>query len=120
MEETLRSLVEFVKTASPLVWDAVLRQVYVTAVTNFIWLLALVVGLVVLVKISLHCRRNYVVAEAYTLDGWDRSDWATTMAITMGGAVIVIVAILIGLTETISRLLNPNYYAIQMILQNLK
>lgn len=115
MDTMLQELITYLKEVSPAVWETLMRQVYMNAIIAIIWGVA---GLVLFVACLMLVRKAYKkVQEA---PRWDAV--GSEMIIMFGsvGAGIGIVGFLICITSAIPMLLNPQYYAIELILQNLR
>lgn len=106
MDELARDLVEFLKTASPIVWAAFIRQAYVVAAAKLGWAISLAAGCTLLVLIGRHVER------LDPDDGFFLFVYfvAVFMGIFTFGLII----------SALMWALNPEYYAIQLILRQLR
>lgn len=118
MDELLKELIEFVQQASPLVWSALLKQVYIYAFQHLVW--GVLFGSLALVC-SIVCSRftakwiTLVKEEDYV------EDHVSFLSVFSGCLAILSWLITFGmLIEGISRFINPEYYAIRLILYQLK
>lgn len=112
MDELLRELIEFLKNASPMVWETLHRQVYVQAAQYAFWLVlfgAAVIPCVVLVRKFLELREE---------DEW--GDHELPIALGLMGCALFGILAAFCLVSAVSRLINPDYYAIQIILNSLR
>ena len=108
MNELLIQLVEFTKTASPIVWAALVKQAYVVGCTYLVW--AAVVSALCLLFIRL---ANYGLQQ-FKED--PNSEWEYGLVIFLALGVFAGL-ISVGLfLEGISHLINPEYYALMLIL----
>ena len=103
----LSKLVEFVENASPVIWEAALKQVEVSIVRASMWAVVLTALAAALVYLTIRAAR-------YGLDEDDDFIFPAflvgCLATVSTGAVILLVSDLVGY------ILNPTYYAIQNIL----
>ena len=103
MDELLSELIAFVKQASPALWQIAQQQVRVEAIQGTI-------GFALLLAATALCA--WVCVVFYR--GNDDSDLAAMVL----GAVIGIIALvwsMLVLVDTIGRWLNPDFYAIQIL-----
>jgi uncharacterized membrane protein len=111
MTELLQELIKFLQQASPFIWQALVRQVYVDAAGNIAWAGMLIFLAVVTAKCAQWCYKKHKE---------DRfADWDVYLAIsaTFGVAAALIVFAL--LVCAMQQLANPEYYAIQYILRQI-
>lgn len=109
MEQVLQELIEFVKSASPLVWETLYRQVYVEALGVFLWVIGLVVAIVTLIRLAKWSKQQ----EDEDTD-WEGFDITLYVASALIG--VFAFGLLISVVKYIA---NPNYYAIKLILENI-
>jgi len=111
MDEILMELVEFLKNASPVVWSALIRQVYVEAFSKIAW----GIGLAALCYISVKTTKyayNKTKDDSYSM--WE-----------LGGIFLAILSVVVGIwsfenfVEAVKWFANPDFYAIRFILQQL-
>jgi hypothetical protein len=113
VNELLSQLIEFLKSASPLVWQTLIRQVYSDAIASIVWGVGLVVLCVSLAKLGAYGRKK---AEE---DGW-QSSWDIPAIFSYIGSVIsglVAFGLIVYATQM---LVNPEFYAIQYIISRLR
>ena len=113
IDTVLQKLVEFVETASPFLWETLYRQVYVQVFQNLFWALILLVLTFASYKLYQYCK---VKKEE---DG-EYSSWEIGIFFGVTVAVIFPILSLVCFSEVVVRLMNPNYYAIQLILGSVK
>lgn len=111
MNEAIQKLIEFLQSASPVVWAALIRQVYVESAGKFIWSLGLLVLCYVLF------RAGKWAYSQYQEDEFSMYDIATWTFFIFSGAVGIAAFGL--LVSGIMWLLNPQFYAIRFILSSL-
>jgi len=99
MNEAIKKLVDAVQQASPVVWNAAYRQVWIDGVENIIWLIASVVGCILLWKLA-----------ARLSD--DRGDEVGIFFARLGSIVLVPVS-LVFLACAIDCFTNPTFTAIK-------
>jgi len=109
MDRVLIELVEFVKNAAPAVWAIAVRQVYVRAWMN------LAVSIVALVL--------FIVSSVYTKKLWLEtkdlyySEKEPLLAITVSLAIVTFLIFIFCGLASIPYFINPQYYAIQVLLE---
>ena len=111
MTDLLRELIEFVKDASPEVWRILLKQAYVDAAGAAIWAIGLLAATVALYKLTRYGIQRHE-EDSYSM--WDLG--ATFSGVT--GAISAILAIA-NLISVFQKFLNPEFYAVRFILQQL-
>jgi hypothetical protein len=106
IDEVLKQLIDFLQTASPMVWETLIKQVYITGLSYVLWGAGLGVASFYCIKVGNYGRRQME----------DDADW-------FGGAILAFVgAALTGVTSfgllvsAIAHFINPEFYAIQYIL----
>ena len=104
MTELLQQLIDLLKGASPLVWAAYMKQVYVTAGQSAAWAILLLIAIPFIAKVGNSLKK---------LDeGWE---WFFYF-----GAAFLGVMTLMLITSAISSVINPEYYVIQNIIKQLR
>ena len=115
MEDAITKLIEFVEMASPTVWAVAQQQVKVQIFQSAVWVLALaaVVGACIgtgekaVREIELEKQKQGYIADEL---------WPTLGAICIVAGLISLAMALWYLTHAISLALNPDYYAIKLLL----
>jgi hypothetical protein len=114
MEQALMKLIEAVENSAPVVWQIAMRQVYSNVAALFLWSIAALITAFLLIRL-------WKKESIKTRDVYDDSFWE------MGGnifaAVGIVVSLIAGLilfTNAVQALINPQYYAIQSLLQFVK
>ena len=111
-EELVVRLVEFVESASPVVWAAARQQVSVMAFRNLfvvVVFLVIVVGSVFVVRWAKH-----KIPKACRAD--EDFYWAALCFAALLGCVLLVISVFL-LGDAISYLMNPDYYAIEILLE---
>lgn len=128
MNETLQELVEFLKTASPAVWEAAMRQVlalgYIYLIVGILALILTVYSIIVLVKLykewglwkyfsnNSSYEQEIVYKQGHPIlnikDGGEIVFWFIA---PMGGLGAVIL-----IPDGILHLVNPTWYAIRLLI----
>lgn len=111
MDELTYELIVLIKDGSPVIWALLMRQVYVEVASHLIWAAIMGVSCFVSLRVGSYCRKR----------GEDdyASDWE------MGTVIAYILAAIAGIVSpvlingAIMRLINPEFYAIQFVLQGL-
>lgn len=104
-ENTIQELITFIKNASPLMWETLIRQVYSDAITGGIWAFMCLL----LSAFSVGMLKASAKMKNENDDYW--AFWAVLSAST------IILSSLFGLlfiTTTTQMLVNPNYYAVKL------
>ncbi len=104
---TLQKLIEFLQTASPVVWDSLMKQVYANAYANLFW--GAFLG--VLFPIIL-----YVLIRK--LGDWDDAEDGTKEIFFFFAFVFLACGCYLA-TIGFKELYNPTFYAIKMIIEQL-
>ena len=112
MTELLQQLIDFIKAASPMVWGIYVKQVYVDAAVGVFWGIGVLIASPFLTKFAKYAFNKY---EEDKYSGWDM--WAY---FACAGAVCGVAIGLVLITTYIKGFINPEYYAIQNILSQLK
>jgi len=101
----ITELVGFLKEVSPMVWQTLIKQVYIEAIGYIVWSIGFWVA----------CWFGF--KKAKTLDGEDYYDGTlkTVIYIAVGSCVLIS---LVLLTDGIQHILNPEFYAIRYIISN--
>lgn len=111
MNEAIQELIDFIKTASPVIWETLIRQVYVEVAGKILW----VVGLLVLCFFLFRFGKKFY--EKYQEDSYSMFDLAYYTCLFFSGASGVMAFSLI--VSAIMWAINPQFYAIRYILQSL-
>lgn len=114
IDEVLKKLIEFLQQASPLVWEALVRQIYAIAFSHVAWGIAWLVACFGMWKFSNFCEKQQ---EA---DDYNESEWSCTKWVFRVLSFLFLF-IPFGLFVSASmKLFNPDYYAINLILSQIK
>jgi hypothetical protein len=109
MEQLALQIMDFIKDTSPIVWQAIIRQVYVDAFGRMAW--AIITS--VLFVSCLYVGR--ALARTMQNDRWDDTDYDLLFAVT---CIIAIVSFLITIYNAIvsmQMIANPTYYALDIV-----
>ncbi len=110
--ELMEKLITTITELSPTVWNIFLKQVQVNIIQNWVYIFICTVLLILCIWItffSIKKRKEY-----------EFSDWILGIYLGSTVGIIFIILITIFFLNLISYYLNPNYYAIQLLLQNIK
>ncbi len=113
MNEVLIQLIDMLKTMSPLVWQTLIKQVYSDGVASIIWAIILFIFGICLVKLTM------VGYKKYSEDD-DEIGWLMTQIFSSIGSVVTILFSFYYIISAIQHLFNPEFYAIQYIISQLK
>jgi hypothetical protein len=108
-EELIYKLVEFLETASPMLWEAAARQSIVNAWVNVLWFVILAAVTGSLIRTGVYCLRQTKEHP------YDEYDIGATISLLFG-AIAGWIAISC-LTFAIKSGLNPTYYAILNLIE---
>ena len=104
MTELLQQLIDLLKGASPLVWAAYMKQVYVYAGQQAAWAVLLLILILFIVKAGDFCKKFE-----------EDLEWFFYF-----GAVLLGVLSFMLITRAVGSVINPEYYAIQNIINQLR
>ncbi len=117
----LSKLVDFVESASPVIWEAAQRQVVADIVSSMVWVivcLILVIALVWLARWSYATLKQ--MAEENKGAGYysmrNEDGFAFAFVSSGIGAVIAAIIFFALITDIAKMVINPTYYAIENIL----
>jgi len=115
MDEIIRELIEFLKNASPVVWGALVKQVWVTAMNYGIWF-------IVSLGSSIGILYGYKKQEDKVRSTQERDydDWEVEKFFVLVMAYLFAFVAIGFLISAINRFINPDYYAIMSIINQLK
>jgi hypothetical protein len=106
-----QQFIDMLKSTAPLVWETLVRQVYVYAVADFAWGIGLAVGCFLLAKLGIYGKK--------ISDSESYSSWEVGYIFSFMGSVAAGITAFGLIISGVMALINPNYYAIQLILSNL-
>jgi hypothetical protein len=107
----VQQLIDFVKTASPLVWNILIKQVYSEAIADLIWAFGLGGTCFVFVKVALY---GFEKNKDDEFSDWSYGKWLGVIFATISG--IISFSLIIGAVQWFA---NPEFYAIRFILEKL-
>ena len=109
IEAILGELIEMVQATAPAQWAMAQRQVLANTVGNAVW-----GGLCLLATIALGLVGRYCVQQ-YQENGYS-SGWDLGAISAFSGACVLLIVVLINLNNVIVYYINPDYYAIKVLL----
>lgn len=113
MDTAIQALIEFVKNVAPAMWAVLIRQVYVEAVSNMAWGVAIgIIGWT-----SFKAGKHVENKEA---DGDDNYDYGVVKWMLWGLAGLLALGTFWLFTDAIMHLVNPEFYAIQWLIGQVK
>lgn len=116
MEELLTQLIDFVKDASPQLWDVLIKQVYSNAVVQLVvGILLLIIGIVGVTWIV----RLYRISNDRENDNYG-NDYVLLYPFIATGVFVCFFVALIFIPGGLQQFYNPEYYAITDIINSLK
>ena len=101
MNEAIGQLVEWLKTASPIVWQAAYRQVYIDGFENILLVIFFITVSVLFLRLATHARKN----------NWDDLGIGLSYG-AFGLAALIAIPCLI---EVIDCFANPTFQAIKYL-----
>ena len=107
----ITELIEFLKTASPIVWQSLIKQVYSEAAADLVW--ALVIGGICFGLAKLFIYGNEQCKED------DFSDWEICRWFSLAGSVVAGLFSFGLIINAIQWFINPEFYAIRFILEKI-
>ena len=113
MTELLQQLVEWFETASPQLWEILIKQVYVEATSDLVWgiiWLAVATALIFVGKWGWKCNEEH---------GDYNTDWEWVFVPSWVFSGILFPVGLAMLSSAIKWFVNPEFYAIRYILDKL-
>ena len=106
MKEIVQALISFVENASAIILEAAQSHVLVCIVNTVVWMIPLALLLYPLIRLT---RKTWH-------KGFEDDDyWAITAFLTVIAAVDIFVLIIL-ITDVVKYVLNPDYYAIQFLI----
>ena len=109
MESTLNEVIEYIRNLAPAVWTILIKQVYSDAITNIIvGVFALILTIIFLQSITICVKKM----SEHPYDMWEMP--ITLLSI---GIVITVLISLLALVSAFRYIYNPEFYAIQQIIQ---
>jgi hypothetical protein len=107
----ITELIEFLKTASPVVWQSLIKQVYSEAVSQLAWALALGGSCFGLVKLFIHGNKQY---KEDNYSEWEKWRWVSLVGSVLAGFISF--GLIVGAVQWF---INPEFYAIRFLLEKL-
>ena len=115
IDEALRQLIEFINTASPVIWESTIRQVYVETFAKLIWMVGLAVAGFYLMKLG-----NYFGKKKDKASYSDEFEYGVASALAYIFSAIAITISFSLMVSAITHFANPEFYAIQYLINTLK
>lgn len=103
-KDILWELVQMIESAAPKAWEIALRQIYVNTIQNLMAVVAGVLGLI----------STWVIAikvNGCSIREWDSEEWFLPITLSL----ICMLAIF-GIGKALGMIINPEYYAIQTLI----
>ena len=114
MEDAIAKLVEFVEMASPAVWAVAQQQVKVQIFQSTVWVFALAAVVGACIGTGKKAAREIELEKQK--QGYTDELWPTLSAICIVAGLISLAMALWYFTHAASLALNPDYYAIELLL----
>ena len=116
----IEQLAQKLGTTTEYLWSVLIKQAAISAATDLLYLILVIIGLIVLIK--LHFKFSIVKG-----DGWDnRSDYEKSdglgiamacIAVVLGGMFFVC---FFSIGDIINGFVNPEYWALDKVLSSIK
>jgi hypothetical protein len=130
LEEGLKQLIEFVKAASSVLWQAAYKQVYADAVVNSIWLLIMLMITFFAIKLVVYSIKEFkkdierrkketeATGKVYNWNTDEKDDNSSIGTILLFSFVAILPSVIsiMLLTDVVRWLINPEWYAIQKLI----
>lgn len=124
-QDVLAELVAFVQGAAPVIWESCVRQAVMTGIQNLLWAVIVLGGLVTCLRLRpLFLKKHLEVLkskEGRHSEGWwgyrYDNEYKVLAIWCMVGAAILAIFFVGIMNGAIARLINPDYYAIQLLLR---
>lgn len=111
MEQLFQELINLVKTASPMLWEMAHRQLIVQSIIDTI-----MIGFVVGIAVLMNGKRTWVMNKAKENRYWEDEIKATYWSIFVISSLVATAVTLINISELVGRLINPDFYAIKILM----
>lgn len=111
-KDLLEDLVAVVQQTAPELWRIANRQVYGDVARSILWIAFGILALYVCVRVIKYGKKQ--------VDDNYMSAWEIGLVFSCVGTAIVALLIVIGLDSLISRIINPEYYAIKALMALIK
>jgi hypothetical protein len=112
IEEAVTKLIEFLQTASPMVWETLIKQVYVEAYSQIAWGVILLLVGCFMVRTSLVCYKKLMDDDD---DFWGHASMTTGLL-----SVLCFLFMAVNFFSGLKQLANPQFYAIKYIIDQIK
>ena len=109
--DLLEELISLVETAAPKLWEIAIRQVYVEAIRNAVWVVFAAIFVVVCWRLLKYFSKHQ---GQDLFDGWEIDKLEP--ALSVFGLTISLLILVYNTNELISKLINPAYYAIEILI----
>jgi hypothetical protein len=113
MSAALQQLIDFVKSASPVIWSTLVRQVYTYAVADILWAMMSVTCAVFLYKLAMKNKPQY---DKDKKDDKFYAHWEVGIPLCFVGSAITTLIAFGLIVAAIMAFMNPYYYAITNII----
>lgn len=117
LQELLAQLVQFVQDKSPIVWEMAMKQVYTKIVLDIFWGLVFLIVAVLAYKSFRHfykVTQDIKSSDHVTPWEWENTEIAFIISALISVATFFFFLVEIGLI--ISYVMNPQYYALKILM----
>jgi hypothetical protein len=120
----LASLVAQLREVAPNVWGAAMRQIIIDAVSNLLWLLPIAALVVIGVILLRQANKKFYFESIYTKGKmewrWEDDDRGSKLAGGWTCLFLGLTFVVLQVVLTLPRLLNTEWFAIQLLLHQVK
>lgn len=113
-ESALQDLIKLIEGVAPDLWEIVLRQVWANALVNA--LVSLVVSAIATVFFKAGKSFRLASESAFADEAWDTA-YENYLLFIIPSWVIYLIAVILFLSSVVTRVINPEYYAIELLLE---
>jgi len=122
MDEVINELIEFLKNASPFVWQTLVKQVYVEQYTKLLWVIFFIVVVAICLGVYKKADNNKkLIIEKEGTPHWtpDTETQDTIRGVSLFVAAGCSVAAFAISTTIFACLMNPEFYAIRYVIESI-
>lgn len=126
MEQTMREVVELVKTASENLWAAGYARAWAIIATDVMWTVFFVIVIGIFGAFAMYARKRYLALHKKREEDWRSVDreqiemWNNTMWFSLVSTFVMFIVFAVYLNSLLAHILAPEYLAIQELLNLVK
>jgi hypothetical protein len=125
MDQAIQQLIEFIKTASPVIWATLVKEAYYQGITSLVWVLVFIVLAVLAFRYGKVSQKNYEL-ELDREDRWGDKpgprldEYQIKYHVSYAAVPIILFITGIILNNAILWILNPEFHAITLLINQFK